>query len=195
MPASEFLPVVTMRALALILCAAAPLSACMSTYQPAQGRQSAQFAAAQENNSTSTTLRNVYAQAFADEGCAASPDGTRLVSKMGNSDSARTDATPIAVGQPFVFSVFYMDARFGENRKCGVTGSFTPQPNRSYLGRISVKDEVRQCSLGVYDITSGTEERVDFNMPAYVCEGRDDSRRPNGRPLWTHWDITVQPAR
>jgi hypothetical protein len=89
----------------------------------------------------------------------------RAGSDFGNSPVDTTDPTPIAAGEPFIFSGYYGDSRMAQNRTCVATGVFTPQAGHRYRALLVVEGQVTSCKLGVYDATSGKPEQIPMSMP------------------------------
>jgi len=165
------------------------LSGCVAAYHSPEKGPTASFSVGQENDVHGTTLITVAGFSFADASCADNPDGTRLGTRMNNSSSSVTDPVRIAAARPFTFTVSYIDARLGANRQCWVTGTFTPEAEHRYVGKIFVTDALPGCSLGVYDLASGDETAVPFEMPELVCESGGNRTRKNGQSLRTKWKV------
>jgi hypothetical protein len=166
---------------------------CVAVYQVPQSRPSAQFQLASMSDSTSTTARSIQTWMWKNEDCEQSEYGARGSPKFGNDAQAITDPVHILAGEKFVFTATYMDARFAQNRKCAVTGSFTPIAGRRYTAVLVIGDDVSSCQLGVYDVTSRKSEQIEFSAPRYLCEGgAGKSARLNGQPLWTNWKVQVK---
>ena len=91
----------------------------------------------------------------------------------------------IAAAEPFTFTISYMEGRLNGTRQCGVTGTFTPLAGRRYRARLVSVNNVERCDLGVYDVTGGDEQQVDFSMPEKSCLVTMKGQMDNGRPLWT----------
>jgi hypothetical protein len=162
---------------------------CVSTYRVPELKPIAQFTATAENDeSPSTTTRSFQVWVYKDESCQPHAYGKRAGWRFDNSTSLTTDPTPIAAGERFLFTAYYSDSRFARNRACAVTGAFTPLASHRYHALLEVEGDVSSCKLGVYDATSGHEERIDMSMPKYVCEDGKASRL-NGQPLWLNWEV------
>src|SRR3954470_5328580 len=130
--------------MALLSGAVLGLSACMPTYTVAPDKPKARFSLAAENESRSTTMRNIWARAFKNLAC---EEPTRAGNKVLTDGDLATEAVQILAGESFVFTTTYMDARFAQNRKCSVTGSFVPQADRTYKGVLLVNQDVTACKL------------------------------------------------
>jgi len=167
--------------------------ACVPTYRVPRLKPTAEFTLTAENDSSGTTSRNVLVWVYKDEECERHPYGMRAGSDFGNSPVETTDPTPIAAGEPFVFSAYYGDSRFAQNRTCVSTGVFTPVAGHRYRALLAVSGEVTSCKLGVYDATSGQPEQIPISMPRYVCDDSGKTARPNGQPLWQNWHIKTMP--
>jgi len=147
------------------------------------GVPSAQFSMEAGTDSAHTTSRGAQALAHEDLVCARSKHVLELAhGRIGH----RTPAVRIAVGAPFVFSAVYGETGFASEKSCLITASFTPVADHRYLAVLATRDQVAQCGLGIFDITAGDEQRVEFHMPEKNCIGE-----PNGRPTWIHHRILV----
>ena len=178
-----------MKNIVLLSCVVLGASGCLPIYTIPDDRPQAEFVLAAENESKGTTVRNVYTWVFKNEECEKTSHGMRAGSKVLGEKDKTTEPVKILAGEKFVFTSAYIDARFGQNRKCSITGSFVPQPNRKYKALLLVNEQVTACRLGIYDTTGGKEEQVPFVMPGYVCEDGGKTTRLNGQPLWTNWQI------
>lgn len=148
------------------------------------------FVVAGESDSTSTMSRNTFAWAFEDESCKLNKNGTRLGGDIHNSATSQSKPIVIPAEAEFVFTAVYIESRFGQTRECALTGKFTPLQSHRYKAKVVSSDSVNQCSLGIYDITNGQDEQVDFSMPPRACMFMSPSTQ-NGRPLWTDYKVTV----
>lgn len=172
------------------------LAGCATAYDARTAPKQASFAVVGASNSSSTTFRNAFAWVFADEECSAGKRGTLIKGEMGNAALPPPRGVPIAAEETFVFTAVYIEARMGQTRQCALTGSFLPMAGHRYTARVVASGEVGQCWLGVYDVTSGTEEKADFSMPPHACQF-NDAKSPNGQPLWTlyRYRFTTTPAK
>ena len=169
------------------------LTGCMSTYKAPLNRPNAEIFATAETDESVSNSRMVWLEAFKNEECADSDNGIRLGSSPPFANTRITSSPPnaIAAEEKFVFTAVYMDARFAQNRQCSLTGAFIPREARRYKVLVKVDDHVTSCGLGLYDVTTGIEQQVEFTMPKYACRGRTDNAGLNGRPLWTNWQVQV----
>ena len=174
-------------------CVAIGIAGCVPTYRVPQLKPTAEFTLTAENDSSGTTSRNILVWVYKNEACERHPYGMRAGSDFGNSPVETTDPTPIAAGEPFIFSGYYGDSRMAQNRTCVATGVFTPQAGHRYRALLVVEGQVTSCKLGVYDATSGKPEQIPMSMPKYVCDDSGKTNRPNGQPLWQDWKIQVMP--
>lgn len=164
---------------------------CLPTYSVPRLKPTAEFSVTAESDASATTARNIIVWVYKNEECDRHEYGMRAGSKFENSSVISTDPTPIAAGERFVFTGYYIDARFAQNRACAATGIFTPQVNHHYRALLVVSGNVTTCRLGVYDTTSGDDEDVAISMPTYVCDSEGKTARLNGRPLWRNWQLPV----
>ena len=70
---------------------------------------------------------------------------------------------------------------------------FSPRAGRIYQVELNVRNDVRNCAVGVYDVTSGaaSKERVPFELPAHAC--KDTVKlQTNARPLWINHRYEIQ---
>jgi hypothetical protein len=170
------------------------LLGCVPYYRVPKLSPTAEFTLTETSDSSSTTSRNILVWVYKNSECERHPYGMRAGSDFGNSPTATTDPTPIAAGEPFVFTAYYGESRMAQNRTCDVTGVFTPQAGHRYRALFVVEGGVSSCKLGVYDATSGKDEQIDFAMPKYICDDNGKTNRPNGQPLWLDWKIQTAPG-
>lgn len=171
------------------------ITGCATAYKLPKDLPSATYSLAAEIDASSTTGRTIYTLML-DESCNRSEYGSDGGKKSIFGSDPKIETTPIAIRaeKPLQFTTSYIDARFAENRACSVTGIFTPKTNHIYQARMKVEQNVTACKLGIVDISSGTEEPVDFTMPPYVCGEGKPSNVKNGRPLQLNWHFQVVPA-
>lgn len=169
------------------------LAGCMSTYKAPSNLPSAEIFSEAETDEGNTISRMVWLEAFQNEECAESDNGIRLGASpsFANTRVTSSPLNVIAAEERFVFTAVYMDNRFGQNRQCSLTGSFLPNQGRRYKVVVKIDDQVTSCGLGLYDVTAGVEQQVEFTMPKYACRGRSKSASINGRPLWTNWRVRI----
>ena len=167
------------------------LTGCLPMYKLPDSKPSAEFFLDSQNDSHSTTLRTSYVWVFKDDECRRNEFGMRAGSVIKNDAAAGTPRTRILANEKFVFTATYGDARFAQNRQCAVTGSFTPLPSHTYKATLIVENNVSSCRLGVYDVSAGHDEQVEFSMPEHVCSDKGKSEIANGQPLWTNWRVKV----
>ncbi len=163
------------------------LSGCASIYSAPQSKPTSEFYLVAENDSTGTTTQNVYLWAFKNTKCDTSDYGTRMGSVVSNSSPAMTPLQTVVANEPLVFTAVYVDSRFAQNRRCAITGEFTPLPNRRYVARLAVTKDVGACDLGLYDAAAGKQEAISFEMPEFICEYGATRKIKNGRPLRVQW--------
>ena len=162
---------------------------CLPVYSVSNAEPTAKYQLVVENDSTATTGQNIFTWAFKNEKCERSPSGMRLGSKFSNGSSSETDIVSISASQEFAFTAVYVDARFGQNRQCNITGAFMPQQDHIYKAKLIASQNVQACKLGVYDVTTGDEQKIQFSMPEHVCMDSGESALKNGQPLWIGWRI------
>lgn len=169
------------------------LAGCISTYQLKDRTKSAELIIAGESNSTSTTYRVLYAQAFQDEDCRPNENGTHLNGKLSHEGS---EPVLILAEADFVFTVRYSEARFSQTRRCAITAKFRPSESHRYKAKLVSLGEVDRCFLSIFDVTTGTDEQVAFTMPAHACTYEAD-KPPNGQPQWTimNYRVILIPSR
>ena len=175
--------------LVVLICLALAPAACLPVYEVSPANDTAEFFLSTTNDSTATTLRTAYVWVFKDEECTRSERGMRAGNAMNNDSEATTAPQKVLANEKFVFTASYGDARFAQNRRCAVTAGFIPRKNRRYKAQLVVTDDVRGCSLGIYDVTSSKDQQIEFSMPQYLCVDSGKSTSLNGRPLWTDWHI------
>ncbi len=175
----------------VLICIAFGLTGCVASYIVPDSAAKASFYLAVQSDAESTSLRNISLTVLGDENCKEHQYGTRAGSNIHNVGTAGTDTVKILANEKFVFTAMYVDARFAQNRKCVVTASFVPTEHHTYKALLAVTDDVRACKLGIYDVTSGKDQQLEFSMPKYACDITDLGIRPNGQPLWINWKATV----
>ena len=178
-----------MRRIVVPACLAFGLAACLPAYEVSPTSETAEFFLSTTNDLQLTTLRTTYVWVFKDEECTRSALGMRAGNAMNNDREATTAPQKVLANERFVFTAAYGDARFAQNRNCAVTAAFVPRKNRRYRAELVVTDDVRGCSIGVYDVTSNRDQQIEFSMPQYLCGDSGKTTRLNGRPLWTDWHI------
>ena len=178
-----------MRNLLGLVCLAIFTTGCISVHVVPTSRPTAEFSLATENDSQWTTLRTLGVEVFKSEQCEPHEYGVRAGGTTHNDAKASTPPYRILAGEKFVFTARYGDARFAQNRSCGVTGAFVPQVNRKYKALLTVSNDVRSCTLEVFDITSSKEERIDLLLPTYLCTPQGKTAILNGQPQWTNWEV------
>jgi len=178
-----------MRKTMIVMCAAG-LAGCAAIYQAPASKPTAEFQLASTNDSSGTTSRSIQAWIWKNEECEQSEYGRRSGFKNTNDASIYLDPLRIVAGEKFVFTANYTDARFAQNRRCAITASFMPVAEHRYFALFLVGNDGLSCEVGVYDTTSGKNEKVPFSMPPHLCDGGGKSDRANGQPLTTNWVIT-----
>jgi len=164
------------------------LAGCAPTYSVRDGVPTATLVSYMDNDSTGTTIRTFWTSTTEDGTC---KDSTRLQSKRHAGSSFTSEPVMIAADKRFFVAASYGDARYAQGRRCTVMASFVPTAGRRYQVELQVRDEVRSCTMGIYDITSGAKERVPFEMPQHACW--DTVVTANGRPTWTNVRVEVVP--
>jgi hypothetical protein len=167
----------------------ASLAGCASEYRVANDVPTAKFVIANKSDSTGTTVVETYAAAHADEACGANKHGTKIGGDSSVHGGGQTAPARIAANEKFVFTTSYVEARFGQNRSCAITASFMPLADHRYVALIFAKNQVAECSLGVYDVTRGQPEPVQFHLPELACNGK-----PNGTTFKAAIDVNWLPV-
>lgn len=173
----------------------AVLTGCASQYRVPADVPKAEFSAAATSTPAGKTTRSVNIVAIADEKCSPPDKNGLLVARefvVGNPDVVATSPVDIPAETPFHFYVNYGDSRFAQNKVCTIQASFTPSVGRKYKGVIILRDDVRSCDFGLYDVTSGMEVPAPFAMPETFCPGSGQPPLPNGRAVRTIWRIQYQ---
>jgi hypothetical protein len=163
------------------------VTGCAPTYSVRPGAPTATLVSHVANDSSGTTVRTFWTSTTNDGSC---KDSLRLHTTLSAGNSYTSEPTTIEAGQRFFVSAVYGDARFGQNRSCAVMASFVPGARRQYKVELQVRDDVRNCSIGIYEVTSGSNDKVPFEMPSHACE--DTIVRTNGRPTWINHQYQIQ---
>jgi hypothetical protein len=163
------------------------LSNCASNYQY-KGSDGAAYLHIAGNT------EDFFVEAYDDANCALSKNGTRLANFFGPTknvaDHEAGTTVPVSSGKPFIFTYYYIDARFAQNRKCSLTVSFLPESGKSYNSYFYVDPEVTRCDATIYSPNDKPGNNVSsfaYN-PNRCINGRNDGPR-NGQATWINWSV------
>lgn len=140
--------------------------------------------------------RQFFVEAYDDANCKLSEGGTRLATFFGpikdvpDDQDGKTVAIP--AGKPFIFTNYYIDARYAQNRTCGLTVSFTPESGKTYESYFYVDAEVTGCDTAVGDQGSKPEGDVaSFKYTENFCLGGANKGPTNRKGNWINWRVNV----
>ena len=177
---------------ALLVSALALVGCAVNPYRPPSSAPTAALSVMATDIKGSATTRTVGVFVLADD-CAPNPNGTHMenVFKWGHPETLSTPSQAITAGRQFHFVAHYADSGMGTDHACLVEARFNPIRDRKYKGVIIINGDVASCDFGLYDVTSGTEELVPFEMPPLVCPIQGQRARPNGQAARTIWKVQV----
>lgn len=173
----------------LLLITACVLSACGTQYKTPAGSDTATLFVTGNN-------RNFFVEAYEDASCAPSKDGIRMATFFGPTKDVRADeegkTIAIPAGKPFTFTHYYIDARFAQNRTCGITVSFTPERGKAYSSYFYVDPEVYRCDASINEGTTLAAENVaSFAYNPSYCLGGENKGASNGQARWINWRVKI----
>ena len=167
---------------------------CATSHKVPEGNPTARFSLRAEVDASTTTTRVAYTLIH-DEKCNNHADGVDggASRNFGSPLSIQTDPISISSEKPLYFTANYIDSGFAQNRACSLTGVFNPKTDHTYQARLAVLDNVTACQLGIFDISNGQEEAIEFQMPEHVCTGEGGPKIKNGQAMQLNWKIKVIP--
>jgi hypothetical protein len=142
--------------------------------------------------------RSFFSEVHANEECSPSEFGIRAATFMGPTKDVPDDAPGktirIPAGKTFFLTNYYIDARFAQNRKCGITVQFMPKAGGNYISNFMVAPEVVSCDAVIYEDT-GAERKLapEFKRSETYCSnGVDLGKDRQGKAIWLNWTPVIK---